>query len=238
MVRSLAKVIFLAVLVVAGSFGIAFYREHFSSDQKIAALEQEKRQLQQVVKRLSDERRVADVLVTDQKDVNGVQQTTLLFVEYARDGSTLPPKSFTVEGNQAHIDALVIKFDHGFVEQNDSLRGCSLALFTRIYGDRQTPDKAFTIDKPGQVPEFYRGTSPQVGQFEQNLWANFWRLADDPAFAQEKGVRIANGQGVWGPFKPDQLYTITIEANGGLNITHEPLKGIYREALKRHGDAI
>ena len=38
MVRSLGKVIFLAVLVLAGSFGIVFYRDHFSADQKIAAV--------------------------------------------------------------------------------------------------------------------------------------------------------------------------------------------------------
>src|SRR5689334_13978992 len=101
MVRTLAKIVFLAILVVAGSVGIVYYRDHFSADRKIAALEQEKRQLQQVVQRLTDERRVADVLVTDQKTVDGVQQTTLLLVEYARDGSTLPPKSFTIEGNQA-----------------------------------------------------------------------------------------------------------------------------------------
>jgi hypothetical protein len=30
------------------------------------------------------------------------------------------------------------------------------------------------------------------------------------------------------------LYTITLEANGGLNIKSEPLKGIYAEAMKRH----
>jgi hypothetical protein len=38
---------------------------------------------------------------------------------------------------------------------------------------------------------------------------------------------------VWGPFEADKLYTITVESNGGLNITNEPLKGIYREALKQ-----
>jgi hypothetical protein len=172
--------------------------------------------------------------VTDQKtDAAGVQHTTLLFVEYARDGSALPPKSFTIEGKEAHIDALVVKFDHGFVEQNDALRGHSIALFTKLYGDRQSPEQAFMIDQPGKIPDFYRGADPQVSSFEQELWQNFWRLADDEAYRQSKGVRIANGQGVWGPFEADKLYTITIESNGGLNISNEPLKGIYREALKR-----
>jgi hypothetical protein len=235
MVRSLAKVVLLAILVVAGAFGIDFYRKHFSAEQQIEELKQQKRQLQQIVQRLSDERRVADVLVTDHKEVNGIEQTTLLFVEYARDGSTtLPPKSFTIEGHQAHIDAMVIKFEHGFVEQNDALRGHSIALFTKLYGDRQSPDKAFMIDTPGKVPDFYRGSDPRIEPFEKELWANFWRLYDDPEYRQEKGVRVAEGQGVWGPFEADKLYTITVESNGGLNITNEPLKGIYREALKQH----
>jgi hypothetical protein len=234
MVRSLAKVVFLAILVVGGAFGIDFYRRHFSAEQQIEELQQQKRQLQQVVQRLSDERRVADVLVIDQKELNGVEQTTLLFKEYDRNGgSSLPPKLFTIEGHQAHIDAMVIKFEHGFVEQNDALRGHSIALFTKLYGDGQSPDKAFMIDTPGKVPDFYRGTDPRIEPFEKELWGSFWRLYDDPEYRHEKGVRVAEGQGVWGPFEADKLYTITVESNGGLNITNEPLKGIYREALKR-----
>ena len=106
MVRSIAKVLFLAVLVAAGSVGIVYYRDHFSSDRKIEQLEQDTRQLQQIVKRLSDERRVAKVLVTDQRTVNGIQQDDVAFEEYSRDGSKLPPKLFTIEGEwRAHIDA-------------------------------------------------------------------------------------------------------------------------------------
>ncbi len=232
MLRTLAKIVFLAVLVVAGSYGIVFYRDHFSADRQIAQLEQDKRHLQAIVQRLSDEHRVAEVLVTDQKETNGVLRSTLLFVEYARDGSTLPPKSFTIEGKFAHFDAMVVKFDHDFVAQNDPLRGHSIALFTKVYGDHQSPDNAFMIDQPGKIPDFYHGADPRVSSFEMELWSNFWRLADDPAYRQEKGVRVANGQGIWGPFDADRLYTLTIESNGGLNLTSEPLKGIYREALK------
>jgi hypothetical protein len=74
-----------------------------------------------------------------------------------------------------------------------------------------------------------------VSKFDIELWRDFWKLAEDPRFRQEKGVRVANGQGLWGPFEADKLYTITIESDGGLNMASEPLKGIYREALKRKG---
>lgn len=233
MMRGIAKILALGLLLVGGTAGVVLYHGYFSTDRQVRKLEEEKRQLQQIVQRLTDERRVAEVLVTDQKTVDGVLQTTLLFVEYSRDGSsTLPPKRFTIRGNIAHIDALVVKFDNDLVAKNDPLRGHSIALFTRIYGEYDQPGQAATIDTPGKVPDFYRGTDPAVSEFEQELWQNFWKLAEDEAYRQSKGVRVANGQGVWGPFNPDRLYTLTIESNGGVNITSEPLKGIYREALK------
>ena len=87
------------------------------------------------MQRLEAEKRVAEVLVTDQKQgEDGVLRTTLLFVEYAKDGSTLPPRSYIIEGKSAHLDAMVIKFDHDYVARNDPLRGHSIALFCRLFG--------------------------------------------------------------------------------------------------------
>jgi hypothetical protein len=196
-------------------------------------LQEEKKVLQDVVQRLSDERRVADVVVTDQRLVDGVPHTSLLFVEYAKDGEPLPAKSFEVVGKQAHVDALVIKFDRHFVGEGDPLRGHSVALFQKLYGDHENPVDAKRIDEPGRIPDVYRGADPRVSEYEQDLWRNFWRLADDAQYRAEKGVRVANGQGVWGPFEPDKIYTITLESGGGLNIQSEPLKGIYREVIKQ-----
>lgn len=233
MLRTTAKLLGLFVLVIAGSAGIIAYHNHFSAERKIEQLQDEKNQLAQIVKRLGEEKRVAEVLVENQQTIDGELHTTLLFVEYAKDGTSLPPKSFSFAGKMAHIDAMVIKFDRGFVEADDALRGHSIALFTKIYGDKQTPAEAAHIDEPGTIPNVYRGVDPRVSRFEMELWQNFWKLAENPAFRQRHGVRIANGQGLWGPFDPDKIYTITIESDGGLNMTSEPLKGIYREALKR-----
>jgi hypothetical protein len=58
-------------------------------------------------------------------------------------------------------------------------------------------------------------------------------LYDDENFRLEKGVRASSGQGVWGPFERDKLYTITLESDGGLSLTSSPLKAIYREALRQ-----
>src|SRR3954467_15481586 len=126
--RTLVKLAFLTALVIAGAAGL-YYQQRSTTAAKLDAALRKTEQLQRVVEHLQAERRVADVIVTDQKNVDGVQKTTLLFVEYARDGTTpLPAKRFTIDGNVAHVDALVVKFERGFVEENDALRGHSLAL--------------------------------------------------------------------------------------------------------------
>ncbi|CAN5426849.1 hypothetical protein BH09PLA1_BH09PLA1_22830 [soil metagenome] len=234
MLRALGKILALASLVLTGSIALWVYQEKFSASVQIARLEQKNQMLEQVVKRLGDEKRVAELLVTEQKtDAAGNLQTTLLFVEYTRGGESLPPKVFTIEGKLAHVDAMVIKFDQHFVAEGDPLRGHSIALFTKIYGDKQAPASAMNIDEPGKVPDIYRDADARLASFEQELWANFWQLAADEDFRKERGVRVAMGQGVWGMFEPDKLYRVTLESDGGLNLTAEPLRGIYREAMKK-----
>lgn len=237
MARTTFKLVLLSALVIAGAFGLYRYERHNSIAVQLEQEKEKTRQLEEVVQHLQGQRRVADVIVTDQKAVNGTLQTTLLFVEYAKDGSALPGKQFTFEGKQAHIDAMVVRFDGRFVQSRDPLRGQSVALFTRLFGDKQTPEQAHRIDEPGHIPAVYQGASPEVSAFEQDLWKQFWRLADDESYRNSMGVRVAQGEGVWRPFEPGKLYTLSIQNDGGIEITAEPLKGIYSEALKRNAQA-
>jgi hypothetical protein len=244
MLRATLKFSFVTTFLLAAAAGLFLYQKHDATAAKLRAAEKRNDFLKTVVARLTSERRVADVIVTDQAHdpVSGKLKTTLLFVEYARDGATtLPPKSFTIEGNVAHLDALVVKFAGKFVEENDPLKGHSVALFTRLYGESQAPENAFPIDARSGVPDVYRSpdAAPTAEQsaFEHDLWSNFWRLADDASYRASMGVRVAQGEGVWSPFLPGRLYTVSIESDGGLNLTSEPLKGIYREAMKRGASA-
>lgn len=227
----------LVGLLCAVGVGVYSYQVHNSAQAQLVRERERTAELGQIVQRLEAERRMADVIVTDQRTVNGSLRTSILFVEYARDGTSLPPRRFTVEGNTIHLDAMVIKFDGKFVEQNDPLRGHSIALFTRLYGDAQAPADGYAVDPPGQVPPFYKSSDPALSQFQQTLWQNFWRLADDAPYRAAMGVRVAQGEGVWRPFEPDRLYTISLESNGGINIRSEPLRGIYSEALKLRDSA-
>ncbi len=234
MTRGLLKILFLAVLVAAGSLAVNRYLSHTAEDEELAEKRLQNRQLLEAVDRLTAERRVAQLLVTDRTvGRDGVPRTTVLMEEYARDGSALPPARFTLVGTEAHLDATVIRFDHGLVESNDPMRGHSMALFTRIYGDHQPPADGAVVDGPARIGQLDRGLDPRVSAFERDLWAQFWHLADDPAYRRRQGVRAAAGQGVWFPCDPDRLYTVTLEADGGLSLNSEPLPGIYRDAL--HG---
>ena len=240
MARTAIKLVMLSFLVIAGVAGLYRYEQRNSVVKLLEQEKQKSKRLEEVVTHLQGQDRVADVIVTEQREVNGVLQTTLLFVEYAKDGSALPAKRFTFEGKTAHIDAMVINFDGKYVENRDPLRGRSIALFTRIFGDKQTPAQAPRIDDPGHIPSIYQDVDPKVSEFEQDLWKDFWRLADDEAYRKSMGVRAtggAQGEAVWRPFEPGKLYTITLQHDGGLNITSAPLKGIYSEALKRNAEA-
>ena len=234
MLRNLSNIFGLLVALGALSAGLFLYKEHYATDRQVAKLEDEKRALDTVINHLTSERRVADLMVTDRHTgSDGVAITSLLFVENGRNGEDLPPKKFTVRGDFIHIDAMVIKFDTADVKANDLLRGHSLVLFTRIFGDRQAPADAEPIDTPGLIPDVYRDADPMVATPELKLWNDFWHLAADPVYAAQQHVRVANGQGVWGMFAPDRLYTLTLETNGGLNLTSAPIKPIYRDLLKQ-----
>src|SRR4051794_41730170 len=121
MLRTVAKLAFLALLVVAGAAGLMLH----GRDATVAQLNEAKQkteQLKQVVQRLEAERRGADVIVTGQKTENGMQKTTLLFVEYAPDGSTLPARRVTIDGNVAPPHAVVVEVDPDFVQGHEPLR--------------------------------------------------------------------------------------------------------------------
>jgi hypothetical protein len=228
MVRALAKTLFLALLVVGGSAGLFFYYIHDTSQRQIERLEEKNQELERIRARLETDRRVARIVVTDQKTIAGQMKTTLLFVEYARDGSPLPAKQFTIDGDEAHFDAEVIKFKDQYVESGDPLRGQSIMLFVRVYGADQAPDAGFPIDEPGKIPEIYRGADPEVSGFEQDLWNNFWKLYNDRDAREARGIRGLNGEGLYGQFLPGDLYTVTLRADGDGTINEEPMDPLYR----------
>lgn len=231
MVRALAKVLCLAILAFGGSVGMYLIFSHDAARQQVAELEKRNQELDQIRQRLETDRRIAKVLVTDQKSVDGKLKTTFLFSEYGRDGAALPAKQFTIDGNEAHFDAQVVNFKDEYVERGDPFRGQSILLFVRVYGADQAPDDGYPIDQAGAVPEIYRGWDPQSSAFELDIWKDFWKLYNDEEARDAKGIRGLDGEGLYGQLLPGHIYTITLRSTGDGTIHEEPAEPIIRQSI-------
>ncbi|GMU23062.1 MAG: hypothetical protein AMXMBFR13_31450 [Phycisphaerae bacterium] len=189
------------------------------------ALTRQTFELQRAVERLTGEARMAEVHVIEQvfagQPVNGqpspTDQTTIEFIELDREGHPLPGRRFTLQDDVIFFDALVIRFHQELVAAGDALRGKSLALFRRVYGEAQSPTDGFAIDPAGDVPDFYR-VEPEPSPFERELWARFWDLARNPELAASQGVEVAQGEAVYVPMRQGDVWSLTLQNNGGLKM--------------------
>lgn len=221
-----------SILLVAAVMGAGIYTA-FHVHRIYREKELEIERLTEVVGRLTAETRIAQVLVTDhaRSPETGLRETTIKFVELDRQGKPLKPRFFTVDGDVIYFDSLVIKFDHEYVEQGEALRGKSVSLFRRIFSERQKPEDGFPMDDSGEgVPDIYR-VDPTPSPFEVDLWKNFWRYATDPEEARRLGVRVIQGEAVYQRFIKGNLYTLSLDHDGGLNINVEPIPSILMDEM-------
>jgi cytoskeletal protein RodZ len=151
MLRSVVKILVLTLLLLGAAVATVHYRTSRSLEAQLEQEQQRSAELKQIVSRLTSERRVADVIVTSQDEKAEPPTTSIVFVEYAPDGSALPAKRFTIAGKTAHIDAMVIKFDGRFVAENDALRGHSIALFMRLFGPARFPPSIEVPTRPSAI---------------------------------------------------------------------------------------
>ncbi len=147
--------------------------------------------------------------------------TRVRFVELDAAGKPAgTPQEITVQGTRVYLESLVIKFDDTFVEGGDALRGTSVCLFKKMFGEN-TPAKSGTaIDAVGQRPHPY-AQGDMIDPWFDELWRNFWNYANDPDAAAEKGVRAMHGEAPWIEARPGGRYRVDLRASGGLTITAE-----------------
>ncbi len=148
-------------------------------------------------------------------------ETDVSFQELDGEGQPLgEPKAFTLRGRVAYVDALVIKFTDSYVESGDSLRGTSLCLFRRLFGEFQKPIDGFPLDTVGARPLPYAGDDADPG-FESRLWQRFWDYANDEAAATAAGVRAIHGEAPYIELRPGKAYLVELRASGGLSLRPE-----------------
>ena len=224
-----------ALLVGAGAGGIyvadrlvfapgrEMERKLAERDAQIRTLTERAQALEAAVRLLRHTERRARIVVLEQSRApEGALVTRLRFGELGPNGEPVgEPREFTVTGDEVYVDALVIKFEDEFVTAGDALKGRSLLLFRRIFGDRHRPVDAHVLDKEGQVPQAY-AAEKAPSAFERELWAQFWALANDPAEAKRRGVRALHGEAVSTKLRAGGVYAVTFRSTGELTIQPAP----------------
>jgi hypothetical protein len=168
---------------------------------------------------LKVDHRLAEIRVLDQgSDSDGAPYTRVQFVELGPDGEPLGEGvEAIVRGRTVYVETLVIKFDDSFVESGDALRGTSICLFRRLFGEDQRPTDGIPIDTAGEQPLVYAGDEPPP-PLHRDLWNRFWEYANDPELASERGVRAIHGEAPFIELRPGRRYRVELRASGGLSI--------------------
>ena len=171
------------------------------------------------IERLGRDRRIAriEVLGREEGAPGEDPRTALRFIELDDEGRELGRKDLEIPGEIVHLDAWTARFPAEQVANaDDPFRDRTLVLLRRIYSDAIPPREGVPLDTPGAVPDGYAGSDR--ARFERAIWSRFWRIATDPAAARAAGVRVAQGEAVYKPMRPGDIYELRVEAVGGMTL--------------------
>jgi hypothetical protein len=229
---ALVSLVLVALLAAACWWGISSYLSAKYDRQQVAELTAELKAKQREIVRLETalrllkvDHRVAqiDVLSQQGSEKDKTLVTSFQFVEVDDKGHPLTaPRLLTVKGDMAYVEYWVVKFGDESVEAGDPLRGTSICLFRRIFGELQNPADGYVLDAVGSRPAGYHD-GREASVFEKEIWAQFWAIANDPAKAQEKGIRTAHGEAPNQKLVPGKRYKVLLRASGGLSFHPEDL---------------
>lgn len=218
MLRNLILLLFLSLLA---TFGFVGWRMVHAHDQELAEKTREIEAQRAAIGRLIRTRRVAQAVVARRWTDEKTQKvwSKVRFVEVDEAGKPVHTVETDVEGEVVYFDGLVLKFEPELVEAGDPVKGRSVLLFRRMYGEHQKPSEGKPLDpaEDDAVPRAYRSRET-VTDAERALWERFWQLANNPELAKKEGVRIAQGEAVYTRMEKEMLYELTLDDAGGLNI--------------------
>ena len=189
-------------------------------------VESKRKQIEQLdtsLRLLKTDHRVARIVVSDQRPAQNraMLATTFQFFEIDDAGRALEePRTYTIDGDRLYVDAYVVKFDDRFVEQGDPLRGTSIFLFKRLWGEYQNPTDGYVLDRVRARPVGY-SDGHEMSDFEKRIWNNFWDLANDPERLAAAGIRSAHGEAPSMRLKKGMSYRLNLRASGGLSFEPE-----------------
>lgn len=197
-------------------------------EEQLSSLQAEVDRQQEVIDRLETamrllkvDHRVARLHVRSQTTDEDTGRVTSLVEFQELDQQGLPiedAKVFEIPGDVIYVDSWIVKFEDKYVERADIHRSTSLVLFQRIFGNDQRPSDGFALDEVGMRPGIY-GAGSQVSEWEQQIWSDFWSVANNKARQEELGIRAAHGEAPSIKVEPGKTYRITLRASAGLDVS-------------------
>lgn len=141
------------------------------------------------------------------------------FTEVDPEGVPLSePRTFRLRGNLLFVDSWIVKFDDEHVEASDPLRSTSLCLFKSIYGDLDERSGGYPLDQNDpNIATAYGDRNPQ-NQFEEQIWNDFWELANDPQQQNRMGIRSNHGTVSYIQVLSGMTYQVDLRASDGLSL--------------------
>jgi len=230
--RKFVNILFLIALVGAAGAGAYLAEKLYYAPMR----EKETliHNLSEIVEHLTREKRMAEIKVLEQTP----EFTRFKYQELDDDNEPIAkPREFTLPGNEIYFDMLVVKFTEPFTPLNTlplkqaeidkQLLNRSLFFFLRVFSNKLKPEDGYPIDKRNEPPRPY-SVGKGMTNFEEQLWREFWLIANDPKKAAERGVRAAHGQAVWTRFEPNKYYVIEARANGECTIKPVEIPSVLR----------
>lgn len=206
-------VVAAAAIVTTDRFNVFEVRQLKS---QITDLQRQKAEMLLYAQRLSASRRLAQINVIEQhRDEAGGLITVLRWQQIGRSGALGSPEIVEVKGGQVYFEAMVIKFEHDLIGRAAPGRETALALFRRAFGDRQAPNTGQPLD---QTAPLEGAVEPSPDSLQARLWKSFGELIEDSEMAAKYGVRVAQFEAPSVPLRVGQVWEISLDATGGLNL--------------------
>ena len=208
--NALVVLLLVLILLVVIVGGIAI----FFGGKAIISEILESKKLRESLSRLTQEDKIGYAKVIAQEEKNGKLQTTLKFIETARDNELdiLLEKEYTIEGDVVHFDAIIVTFDNQLVMDGKER---SLYLWRRVYGENMSPSEGYAIETESAEPMRYSDIFKKLSVEDRTtFWTEIWDLANDPNKLNGLGVRAIYGNAVYSKLKPGLVYVFKISSTG------------------------
>lgn len=215
-IKLIRKVAFYITVLACLAATAYIGRGWFYGAATIRELLTENKQLKNAITNLTLEDQIGYAKVISLENREGKLFTTIKFVETAREDKLkkVLEKTYTIEGDIVHFDALVVKFGDKMVMDGKEK---ALYLWRRVYGENTAPEKGLLIEEPGREPQRYKDLLELLPEKERSLfWTNIWELANNSDQLKQYDIKAVYGNVVYSKLRKGLIYVFKISPTGQL----------------------